>query len=61
MNNLKGMMKQKTFGMPATPAPGQSSFMNNTPSAVPGGLLKKKKAIPEIKPLPNLMKRLTGK
>lgn len=66
MNNLRGIMKQKTMGsgVQAKPAPGMSSFMNQPDPSAPmpmGGLLKKKKAVPEIKPLPNLMKRLTGK
>lgn len=59
--NLKPIMKQKTLGggLQAKPAPGMSSFMNApTPS---GGLLKKKKPAAEVKAVPNLMKRLTGK
>lgn len=62
MNNLKGLMKQRTLGggVQAKPAPGTSSFMNRPDSSASGGLLKKKKAFGKAPAMPNLMKRLTG-
>lgn len=52
MNNFKAIMKQKV--QPGTLGTG------NAPGTSAGGLLKKKPST-EVKPVPNLMKRLTGK